>query len=232
MSQIVFYALNWRARHTGQFDFGQFSVDESMLLGQSMMIITAMYGPQTWANFNLFGLTSDVLLMAVLSASIVQNCTLALWTVQQHYRDHPQQRRFYDERFYELGNLIVFHVSLVLWNLVGTFEHSPVCFVTTVSFAFAHLVHRLIICDVAQQRSRRVQYVVVPFVMVGVLSLFEYLLQERIFFGISMNNGTIVTLVMLYTTCVMVSYAMRCMLDISYTLNIYVFKINHVEKSN
>lgn len=27
-AQIVFYALNWRARHTGVFDFGKFSIDE------------------------------------------------------------------------------------------------------------------------------------------------------------------------------------------------------------
>merc|ERR1712187_951717 len=114
----------------------------------------------------------DVLLAPISIAALGQ-CATAFYEVSKHYQDANGKKLFYNERFYELGNVFVFHVSIGLWDMVGVSGEYPTMFVTAVGIAFGHLVHRLIICDVSKQRSRRVQYIIIPFVVVGILSVLE-----------------------------------------------------------
>ena len=231
MSQIIFYALNWRARHLGQFDFGQFSVDETMLLGMIIFAITSITGPNYWQSLNLFGIISpQIFLLISLSASIIHNCYYALYQVNKHYNSvtSKEKKKFYNERFYELGNVFIFHLSLCFWNLCGIFNKYPILFISTSAFTFAHLVHRLIICDVSKQKSRRIQYIIIPFIIIAIISIFEYANNGKpiLFYNISMNDYKIIFIVFCYTTYIMIIYAMRCMIDISNLLNIRIFLIN------
>ena len=229
MGQIIFYALNWKARHTGKFDFGQFSIDETLLLGQLILMVTAIKGPQFW-NIEIFGISDAIIwiIFGSLTVCIIVQSFEALYEVNKHYKGVTSQekRMFYNERFYELGNLFVFHLSLCLWNLSGIFGEYPVTFITICSFTFGHLIHRLIICDVTKQKSRRIQYIVIPFIFVGIISVFEYFNVKPIIIGISMTDWRIMYGIFCYTTFVMLFYAIRCMVDISNLLGIHIFFIN------
>merc|ERR1712176_1082397 len=147
--------------------------------------------------------------------------------VNKHYNSvtKKEKKKFYNERFYELGNVFVFHLSLCLWNLLGIFEKYPVVFISTVAFTFAHLIHRLIICDVTKQKSRKIQYIIIPFVVIGIVSVLEYNTQKEIIWNLSMTDEMVIYGVFMYVTYIMVVYAMRCMIDISNLLQIRIFLI-------
>merc|ERR1712154_619540 len=114
-----------------------------------------------------------------------------------------EKRKFYNERFYELGNVIVFHLSLCLWNVVGIFQAHPTLFMSTAAFTFAHLIHRLIICDVTKQKSRKIQYIIIPYVVIGILSVLESFFQIKIFNRLSMKDFNVMLIVLLYSVYVM-----------------------------
>eukprot|EP01083_Nonionella_stella_P300690 1027936_1 len=223
-SQIVFFALNWRARHTGQFDFGQFGVDETILIGQFIYLATAFCGTELWTT-TVFGWPLNYTIIVPLNASIVQNCIKARHEVNKFYAS-KEKTQFYHDRFYEIGNLIVFHVSLCLWNLVGIFGEQPILFISIASATFAHLIHRLIIADVTKQKTRKIQYIILPCVAVGLVSVFEYVAQAPVILDVSMADVKVTAAVLCYTTYVMVVYSMRCMIDISNILKIRIFLIN------
>jgi len=226
-SQIVFYALNWRARHTGVFDFGKFSIDETFLLGISLYITSAVKGPSFFADNSIWGVQPQFVIMCGLALRIVHDCTKAAREVSKYYaKQSAEKKRFYDERFYELGNVMVFHLSLVCWNTVDIVPVNPTLFITTVSVTFAHLAHRLIICDVAQQKSRKIQYIVIPFVVIGILAVMEWRSGRTMVGGLSMRDLRVLVGVAMYSGYVMGAYAIRCMLDISNVLDIYIFRYN------
>ena len=152
--------------------------------------------------------------------------------VSRHYDSmkNADKRRFYNERFYEMGNVIAFHVSVCLWNTVDVFSEHPTMFVTVIGLTFAHLVHRLIICDVSKQKSRKLQYIVVPYVIVAILAVLESCFGMKVVDGLSMKDFKVICGVLLYSAYVMITYAMRCMIDISNILKIRIFLINQPKK--
>ena len=224
LGQIGFYAPNWRARHVGKFDFDQISIDEFTVMGMIVLLITGFYGPQLWQSDN-----TQMCILMLTSLQAVYIWLQAFYDVNKHYgtvNEGKDKRKFYEERFYELGNLMVFQVSLLMWNLSDVFTEFPTLFVSTIALCFAHLVHRLIICDVTKQKSRKLQYIILPFVMVGILSGFEYYLKQPIIWDLSMKDVKVVIVVFVYTAYIMFVYAIRCMIDISNILDIRIFLIN------
>ena len=233
--QCNVYAKNWKARHTGTFDYAPFDVDELMMIGQGILLLTAIKGPDLWKTVDAFGYTFDLwmIIVSVLSISGCLEVAKVLRNVSRYYCELPETsklRQFYAERYFELGNLILFHISLFAWNTVGIISTNPTLFIVTIAMTFGHLTHRLIICDVTQQKSRRVQYIIIPFVVIGILAVMEKILGAPVMGDLSMRDERVLVGVALYSGYFMWTYAIRCMLDISNLLDIYIFRYNVPEE--
>ena len=70
-SQITFYALNWKARHTGEFDFGQFSVDETGYIGMTCLMVHAVKGNAFLKGLRVFGQKPLDIILGPMSISFI-----------------------------------------------------------------------------------------------------------------------------------------------------------------
>ncbi len=63
---IVFYMINWRARHEGVMNFGIFSVTEAQYMGMGIYAATGFWGCDTWrVRFPMLGNMSSRSLIAI-----------------------------------------------------------------------------------------------------------------------------------------------------------------------
>merc|ERR1712032_949891 len=102
------------------FDFGRFSVDELCYLGIALMLTHAVKGNEYLRDLKVIGVTPLDLLLFPMSGVVFWQCVNGFYEVNAYYNGASgiQQKRFYNERFYELGNVFVFHLSVCLWNTV------------------------------------------------------------------------------------------------------------------
>jgi len=226
--QFNFFIKNWKKRHTGTMDFEAIDIEETSLLAQILFVVFAIYGTEI-AHVSIFGVKLWWFLIIAPSVLIAFQLTGTIREVNEFYRAFPvssKRKRFDDDRFYEIGNLILLHFALFCWNTVDIYSVNPTLFLVTVSMAFAHLAHRLIICDVTQRHSRKIQLIVVPFVVIGALAVMEKYSGRTLVGTLSMKDERVLIGVALYSGCIMWSYAIRCVVDISNALDIYVFRYN------
>jgi len=225
MGQITFYAMNLKDCHLGTMNFfGKFGDEEAELSCSFIFAITSITGPQYWYNTKLFfGILNIRDCMGIILFLVaVSNSIDAFYQINKHYKT-----RFHKAIFYQFGNVFLFQLSICCWNLCGILSKYPVMFITSIAFIFAHLVHKLIICDITKGKPARIQYVIIPYIIIGIVSLFEYVNNnEPTLFNVSMGDYKIIFSVLVYSTFIMIFYAMRCLIDICNLLDIYMFSIN------
>ena len=226
--QFNFFIKNWKKRHTGTMDFEAIDIEETFVLGQILFVVLAIYGTEI-ARDSIFGVKLRWFLIEAPSVLIAFQLMGTIREVNEFYRTFPvssKRMRFDGDRFYEIGNLILLHFALFCWNTIDIYSVNPTLFLVTVSMAFGHLAHRLIICDVTQRHSSKIQSIIIPFVVIGILAVMEKRSGRTMVGNISMRDERVLIGVALYTGCIMWSYAIRCVVDISNALDIYVFRYN------
>eukprot|EP01083_Nonionella_stella_P047302 126588_1 len=219
--QMGGYNMNWKGRHIGRFDFGIISVDEMQILGELLLCFHGIYGISIFANpWVLF------VEMFVMSLIIAVEFVTAHMEVYHFYQRYP-----FSDSFSENGNLILFAISVCLWNTVGIFKAYPLMFITVMAFTHAHLIHRLIITELTKRHSDSIQYIVIPFIFVGICSFLESQFNLLLMNGVSMKDQKIMIVMCIWSACVMFRYAIQAVVEISDVLQISIFKIDPLKQS-
>ena len=78
---VVFYMINWRARHEGKMNFGIFSVTEAQFIGISAYIITGYFGCNIW-NIKIGPISLNMLITFITWVLAVGTSIMELIAVQ------------------------------------------------------------------------------------------------------------------------------------------------------
>jgi len=223
---VVFYMLNWRARHEGMMYFGIFSVTEAQFLAIFMFIITGYFGGSLW-RFRIFGYSFRSILggFAVVAASVTS--FLEWRAVSKYYEEN--KKKVDPGRSVELFQLFLFVTTMIVWNSLNIFEIAPKTFLIVACLIFSGMIHRLIVADVTHMKSALFANILLPLPFIFVGSILEYFFSIKLFFNLSLASTAVVYAIFGYVLICWLHYVLTVIHEICDTLNIHTFRLNPVK---
>jgi len=234
---VVFYMLNYRARHVGYMNFGYFSVTEAQVMGMIIYGITGLFGCNIWL-ISFGHIYHNKIIIDLRTITTFFMIMIALYT---SFGEWKEVEKYYKKtrtpdggRYIELIQLSTFIIFCVSWNLNDVFSKYPRTFIWTLCLIFSGLIHRLIIADVTRMKTKWFHNLLVPLPIVTILSLLEYNGFNMLSFvgkwiGIKQLNITHPLIVYGLFTYIVIAWSVFCIRvinEITETLNVQLFAIN------
>ncbi|ETO36527.1 CDP-alcohol phosphatidyltransferase [Reticulomyxa filosa] len=249
---IVFYMLNWRCRHQGQFFFGFYSVSEANVTGWISLLISSIAGCEIYqtkisiVNFQLN--TGDLLLFVLifaciwttisefLAVSCSQNRNFSFLItkkklLREYYAKCMKEGKEDPGSYIELVQVSVFLITFVFWALTGAFEKHPYLFLWTEGLIFSGLVHRLIVADVCKLKTRKFYNLLALLPIISIFSVLDVFFNVNVLACLpttrvlTMSSGEVLLFIFVWELVCWLLYVVRVINEIAAILKIHVFFI-------
>jgi phosphatidylglycerophosphate synthase len=229
---VVFFLMNWRARHEGVMHHPPFGVTEAQFVGMGIFLITGVFGHAFWDSIqlpfaiggvylNLMHMVTIFMLVQGAIISVREFSGLRAWFAKTRNEDKGSND--------ELFHLFVWTLGTTLWAATGALFENPRMFIWIDNFIFSGLVHRLIVADVTHQRAEKMPLLIATMPFLALFSFSEKFLGTKLC-PFEMTSGVVVYALLAWSVTFWVGYVTRVINEICDTCNIYLFSIEKPPK--
>lgn len=166
---INFYLTHWEKYNTGVM-FLPWGYDFTMIGSVLVLLITSIFGSNTWKITLPGGLSPGVVFEFVLySSAILTSQTVILWNIYKSYRDKTGKMRTFSEAMRPLVPVFLFLTASTVWALTSPTDivgRHPRLFYLLTGTIFSNISCRLIVSQMSNTRCDMFNPLLTPYLLV------------------------------------------------------------------